>query len=363
VSRLPGIIAPVALVAVWGGGLAAVVALHRRRPALPHPAAVVAVVLAAVAVVALAVYPPVDARRSSGGGSDADDAVLLVVDGMRSGHDPWAHETYLGNPITAGPGSGLWSLPWSTRRTYPIGIVVAVAGTAAVLRWATGSWREPAGWAVLLALSIPFWEGLAQGSDHLPFACSLVAVAAVVDRRPGPLGPRLAVLTGIGIGVLATARAVFGFVPALAAAARWRDDRRGALVLGGVGTAVVAGLHAWGLSRSGWDGYTPIQQLLVKSDEDLGTVGRLLVVLGAVAGVALVVRLLRSPTHPSAVALLLTGVGLPMVSIALAGLLRADGAASWSAGNYFLDTVALAAGWVASSTAPAPSRTEVAAAA
>ena len=46
---------------------------------------------------------------------------------------------------------------------------------------------------------------------------------------------------------------------------------------------------------------------------------------------------------------LLVAVGLPMISIAVAELLAATKPADWVAATYFLDTVALAAAWVAGS--------------
>jgi hypothetical protein len=302
-----------------------------------------------VAVVGLVAYPIFDERASTGGGSDADDAVLLVIDGLRNGEDPYAVETYLGNPATSGPGSALWFLPWSTRSTYPIGIALAVAATVAVVRAATGGWALAAVFALVLASSVPFWEGIGQGSDHLPFACSLVWAAVVLDRRRAAPGVEIALALGVAVGVLATTRAVFLFVPAVAAATLWWRDRRAALVVGISGTAVAIALHAVFIAMSGWDDYAPIQQLLVKSDEDLNGAGRALVVLGVIAAAVGTIAELRRRAEARIDVALLVAVGAPMIAIALAGLLTATEPAQWSAGSYFLDTVALAAVWFAGS--------------
>jgi hypothetical protein len=218
----------------------------------------------------------------------------------------------------------------------------------------TGGWVVPSLVALLTAVAAPFWEGLAQGSDHLPFACSLVVGAALVDRaRRRPLPPALLLVAGVLLGALATVRTPYGVAPALLALALLPRDRRGALLLGGAGTATVVALHGALVARVGWDAYAPVQQLLVKSDEDLGRAGRLVVVAGvALAAALLVARLRRGPEGRRPVPLLLIGIGVPMTSIALAGLLTARDSSSWSAGSYFLDTLPLTALWLADRVAP-----------
>jgi hypothetical protein len=362
--RLPGGLGPVAVVIVWAAAGAALAALGRRlgvassarrwlsRPLLP--AGFLVVVLA----VGLVAYPIVDERRFTGGGSDADDAVFLVIDGLRDGRDPYALDTYLGNPPTTGPGSAVWFFPWSTRNTYPIGIVLALGVTVVALRASARRWDEAALVAVLLAGSVPFWEGVAQGSDHLPLACSLVWAACALRPRAAPIDPRVAVLAGAAVGVLATSRAVFAFVPALAAAGTWWRDRGAALLFGATGTAIVVALHAAFIVRSGWDDYDAIQQLLVKSDEDLGAAGVLVVVGGVVLATMLVLRELRRRQAARVHVLLLAAVAPPMSAIGVAGLLTADDPSGWSAVNYFLDAIVLAAYWFAGSVleASAPAR-------
>jgi hypothetical protein len=304
---------------------------------------------ALVTVVGLTAYPVFDARESTGGGSDADDAVVLVIEGLREGTDPYAADTYLGNPATAGPGSAVWFFPWSSQSTYPIGIALAVAVTILVLRVATGAWSTPTLFAGVLGASVPFWEGVAQGSDHLPFACSLVWAAAFLDRRRPPPSVVAALALGLALGVLATSRAVFLFVPAVAAATLWWRDRRAALALGVAGTGIALALHAALIARSSWDGYDPVQQLLVKSDEDLSTAGRVLVIIAIVAAAVGVLAELRRRADARVDVVLLIAVGVPMIAIAIAGLLTAREPSDWPAGTYFLDTVALAAAWVTGS--------------
>jgi hypothetical protein len=340
------------LAVVWGGAAAALLALA--RTAADPPEWLVAVrrtawlpvgFAVAVLVVGLVAYPVFDDRRSTGGGSDADDAVLLVIAGLRDGRDPYVVDTYLGNPPTTGPGTAFWFFPFATQATYPIGIALAVAVTIAVLRMSHGGWDQAGLVALLVGASVPFWEGVGQGSDHLVFACSLVWAACYLRPRPRPLDPTVTVLAAVAIGTLATTRTVFAFVPALAAAAAWWRNRRAALLFGGVGTAAVVLLHAGFISRSGWDGYEPIQQLVVKSDEDLGVVGQVVVVASIAAAAVGVVLELRRRAEARVDVVLLLAVAGPMSAIAVAGLLTAESTSIWSAGNYLLDGLVLGAYW------------------
>lgn len=347
-ERLPGSWGDVALVAVWaltaaaawalvGGHLAA--RLPWRALATPWPSAVL---VAAVAACALFVYPAVDDRRSTGGGSDADDAVVLVVDQLRDGEDPFARDTYLGNPPTSGPGSVLWAAPFPGRRAYGCAVVVALGLTLAALRRRFAGWEVPSLTALVLACSLPFWEGVAQGTDHLAMACGLAAgvtAAADLPRRSSwaPAGPVALA------GILATWRAAYLHLPVLLGLALWRRSPRVALVLAAAGVGLALVLHGVLLSwTDGWDAYDPVQQLVVKSDEDLDGFGRALVAAAAVAGAAVVVAELRRGAGTRGSVLVLAGLGAPLGGIAVAGALTAADAAAWSEASYLLPTLVLA---------------------
>jgi hypothetical protein len=56
-------------------------------------------------------------------------------DGLQRGvDDPLAVETYLGNPVTTGPGAVVRFSPFGTEARYPLGIFAAVAGLFVLLR-------------------------------------------------------------------------------------------------------------------------------------------------------------------------------------------------------------------------------------
>lgn len=347
-ERLPGAWGEVALAVVWIASALGIWALvhgapHWRVLRTPWPSITL---VALVAVCAVVVYPEVDGRRSTGGGSDADDAVVLVVDRMRDGLDPFGADTYLGNPPTTGPGSLLWAAPFPGRGPYAFAIVLAVGGALVWLRRRHGSWVVPSIVAVLLGASVPFWEGVAQGTDHLAMACGLALLATGVHQRDGSV--RLlhssAAAVAVAAGVLATWRAAYLHLPVLLAAALWRRSRRAAVVVAVGGTAVALALHAALLSWTdgGWDAYDPVQQLFVKSNEDLSSGGRALVLAGVAAGAAVALRELARP-RPRADVLVLAGIGAPLGAIAVAGAIAADDPAGWSEASYLLPTLVLAA--------------------
>jgi hypothetical protein len=369
-ERLPGTGGHVALGVVWAGSALALWALLTRRlrhtgqvrrvVETPWPSALLAV---AVAVCALGVYPSVDGRRSTGGGSDADDAALVVADRVRHGEDPYAVDTYLGNPPTTGPGSTLWTLPLTSRRTYAIGMVVAVVAALAALRRWTRGWSVPSVTALLLAGSFPFWEAIAQGNDHLTMACLLailvLATTTAANGVPEPTRTRMSwhiIPLVVLAGVVATWRAAYLHLPVLLAVALWRRSRAAAVAVGAGGVAVALALHGAFLARTaGWDAYDPVQQLFVKSGDDLTTGGRVLVAVGTLVAAAVVLTEARRAA-PRADVLVLAGIGGPLAAIAVAGVFTADDPAAWSEASYLLPTLVLAAvvtaRWAVQSSTP-----------
>lgn len=353
-ERIPGPAGDIALAVVWGASALAlwrlltggVPLLLRRLIATPWPAAALVVLVAACAVF---VYPEIDGRRSTGGGSDADDGVVLVVERLRDGVDPYGADTYLGNPPTTGPGSALWGLAFPGRRAYACGVVVALGAALALLRRWCGSWEVPSLTALLIGGSVPFWEGVAQGSDHLAMAAALAVVTVAVSRARGARGAWALVAA-----VVATWRAAYLHLPLLLALALWSRSRRAAVVVGGVGTAAAVALHGALLARTdGWDAYDPVQQLLVKSDDDLTAGGRALVTAAIVGAGVVVLNELRRRT-PRAEVLVLAAIGAPMAAVAVAGAFTADDPAAWSEASYLLPTLVVASVMAARSVLESP---------
>lgn len=347
---------PLAIVATVGLGAATVVGCHHllRAGAIP-PArsawlsraglALVGGFLTVVLAVCVVVYPVVGAGRDPASGIDVDDAVLIVLDGLQRGvDDPLAVETYLGNPVTTGPGALVWFSPFGTEARYPLGIFAAVVGLVVLLRRWTGSWFEPSVAAVLLTVSVPFWLAVAQGADRVPFACGLAAAAVYFDRRPAVVPPWAATAAAVGLGVLATFRFAYLHVPLLVGAALWQQGRRRlALAVGLGGTAVAALLHGALIARSSWEGYTPVHFTFTKSQDELNDLGRALLAAALVATVVALVVALRRPGGPRVATMLLIGIGGPMTGIVVAGLAQARATDQWGTASYAVECIVLAA--------------------
>jgi hypothetical protein len=360
-ERLPGVVGDIALAVVWVASAVGLWVFLRRPPrwrilTTPWPTATLVLL---VTICALAVYPAVDDRRATGGGSDADDAVVLVVQQIRDGADPFARDTYLGSPPTTGPGSVLWAAPFPGRHTYAAGVVLALAATLGLLRRWWGGWEVPSLTALLLGASVPFWEGVAQGNDHLAMSCGLAILVAGVRQTDGSDG--LAHTRGWRIwafallaAVLGTWRAAYLHLPLLLAIGLWPRSRRNAIVMGGVGLGIALLLHGVLLSwTDGWDAYDPVQQLIVKSDEDLGAGGRAFVLVATLIGAVVALAEARE-RRPDVAVLVLAAIGAPLGGIAIAGAVAADEPAAWSEASYLLPTLVLAAVVAACSVVETP---------
>lgn len=282
-------------------------------------------------------------QQTIGTGTDVDDAALLVLDGLQRGvENPFAVNTYLGFPVTTGPGALLWFWPFGLR-LYPLGIFVALAGLFVLVRRVSGSWLESAIAGALLAGSVAFWQALAHGTDRVVFACGLAAVGVYFDRRPAKVAPGAVLVAVLGVGALATFRFAYLHVPLLVGAALWQQGRRRlGLGVGLGGTAVAVMLHGAFIARSSWEGYSPIHHIVTKSQDDLSDVGEWILMAALVAtAVALLVALQR-PGGPRVSTMLLIGVGGPMMGTAVASLTMADAPIGWGNAAYFVESLVLA---------------------
>jgi hypothetical protein len=69
---------------------------------------------------ALLIYPIADARKLHGLGSDQDDALIQAGTLLRHGEYPYKFPTYMGNPISDGPGWVILHIPMYSLRLYAL---------------------------------------------------------------------------------------------------------------------------------------------------------------------------------------------------------------------------------------------------
>jgi len=241
----PGPAAGLGLMGIWAlasVGLLLVGRSARLARVASHPAWSV-LLLVAVAVAVATVYPHADALKHLGRGSDQDDAIIGCVQALLQGRAPYPARTYLGLPVSAGPGALVVHLPFVLAGVYPVAGVAAVVGATLALHRISQGWLAANVFLGLLASSLLFWQQLVVGSDLGTWGCLLV-VALLALRPARPVGGHAARIAATALLVLvASARVVFVWVPALAGVLLWRQDRRRALLVAALGTAATVALH------------------------------------------------------------------------------------------------------------------------
>lgn len=304
-----------------------------RRPGLVG--AVLGLGLAAALAVVVLVYPEADALRLQGRGSDQDDGVIIAARALLAGRDPYAVASYLGLPLSTGPGAVLAALPFVAAGWYG---GVQLAGLSA-LGWALLRAGGPAAalaWLVLMASSVAVWEWLAQGSDLLWLGCLIAALAIAGPgwmTEPGGDGPARGRLVWIGVlaGLLGSARVVLAGLPLLLALAWWRGAGLRAAVAVAVAGTVAAGLLHFVFWLPGEGDYMPAHLLGKGRALFAGGEGTLAVVL-ALTGL-LVLALVRCRAAPVLVAA--AGLAPPLATAALVQLAQTGWSPSaWSGATW-----------------------------
>lgn len=133
-----------------------------------------AAVFVAVTIIMIVGYAVADSRKLEDAGSDQDDALILAGQQLSAGHYPYAHKTYLNNPISPGPGWVILFLPVTVLGIYPLVIPGCVFGIAYLIYRLTESVTKSNLFLWLLFSSPLFWETTFQGSDLLPLGCGFV---------------------------------------------------------------------------------------------------------------------------------------------------------------------------------------------
>lgn len=305
-------------------------------------AALTAIVIAAIAIG----YPWADGLSAHGGGSDADDAMKQVALSILGGGNGYDASTYLGNPIS--PGSG-WALLWAPLTVvgaYPMINVVALLLCAGALGREGGRGALAGSLMMMLCMSSPgFWRAIVTGNDLPAIGACTVAVALWLLRTE-----RTAVLwtLAITLGLIATSRVVFAYLPCLVAFAIYRRSPRRALLVALVGSAVCAAVHLTQMQLVAGD-YPPLH-LLDKGTRAARTTGPLGLWLPSAGAALLMLR--RWELSPPAWHLWL-GLFVPLLTVALGELAAMEWAvAMWGGTDYLLVAVPPFAAWLAGELTP-----------
>ena len=174
----------------------------------PRPGRDIALLTALVAVLVvglLVLYPLADSGRI-GGGSDNDEALNLATRALVRGDDPYARETYLGNPVAVLPGALVLSAPFALFGNIAVWVNAFWLGALVLVLWRMGRGADASASTLALGLFLCV-AGLNTwivGSDRLGNTiCVLllsIGVCALASRDHGsfPLAG-CALVLGIGL--------------------------------------------------------------------------------------------------------------------------------------------------------------------
>lgn len=275
--------------------------------------------LIAFTIGTIAIYPYADGLKVYKAGSDADDALILAGQALLKFQNPYTAVTYLGNPLSPGPGWALLAAPFSSSALYSLFFPSTLALALATL-WMTGyGWVTLNRFMILLASSLGVWELAVVGSDYLPFVMLTLTVTQLLERpnlRPGAV----AVLTLV-LGLLSTFRIVFIFLPLLVGFSLFAIHRLRAITvaLGSLVLCAACQLLFFLLNRGS---YPPLELLQAKAGASFNRETLFLAVLiCALTGIGMLVnwRNWRPITH------LAIGLTVPWTIVAIANLVSVRG--------------------------------------
>lgn len=305
-----------------------------------------AALVAAAALVSLFVYPVADGLKLSGRGSDSDDALIQGAQNLFLHFDPYRAPTYLGNPLSPGPGWILLASPFAMTGLYALFFPFCLGLLVFLLRKAGAAPVAILEGLLVLLAGLGVWQAMAVGGDLLPLGVGLVA--CLVPLRSGWKNPGSFVAYVLMVSLLLTGRVVLPILIPLIGLHLQRSGRRREALLfvasAGLGTCLVHGVFYVQPSS-----YMPFF-LLRKGLNLLGHLAPLdprltaavLVLALAVCGIALASRFRGPATHSGLALSAAVSLTLPLSLVALGDLAERQFAlADWEGSNYLLVTLPL----------------------
>jgi hypothetical protein len=200
------------------------------------------ILLVGLASINYFVYPIADALKLQMRGSDQDDALILAGSRLVRLLSPYAEKTYLGNPISTGPGLVLLTLPFILCGTYFL-LTPASLGALAwmVRRRAASPYR--ANLLIFLCLSsLGFWQAMVVGSDLFLIGTLFVLTLALLYFKAG----RSQGYFSLGIilfSLSATSRLIFIYLVPLVSVFLGKRNQAQGIIFFAAATLMTVALH------------------------------------------------------------------------------------------------------------------------
>ncbi len=292
---------------------------------------VFAILVIALIIVNLVIYPRADALKTELRGSDQDDNLIIVGEGILRGESAYHLKTYLGNPISPGPGWALISLPFVAFHLYALFTPASLLLGGLIIKRYSGEYAKANLFLLFWMSSLIFWEISVVGSDMVALGIFFV-VAILLSHRIILKTSLEFYLVAILTGLLITSRINFFYLGILLGVFIGKQNIRQGILFGVISTATGFLLH--GLFMLMTDGfYSPLHLILLPKPFINSTVLIIGVILCAITGVLTLIYL-----KPTILSWLFWGwicILMPALIMSLAELffLKFD-FAIWEGANY-----------------------------
>lgn len=180
--------------------------------------------------------------QSIGKGTDAGDALTFTAANLLHGHFPYSRLTYLNNPASAGPGLFIFAMPFTYIGAYGLLIPALVITLSLVVQKITKQTYLANLFLILFLTSPAFIQFMAEGNDYLIIGLvyTLLTIALFFCWNSSRF---FNVFFIFMIGLMATSRLNFIYLPAVLSVFLWKRDRKSALYFGITASLIALGIH------------------------------------------------------------------------------------------------------------------------
>lgn len=162
------------------------------------------------------IYPKVDSRKIIGSGSTGDDAIIIASQTLKTTGKLYDVHIDKITPISPGPGWVILNSGFILLDLYVLFTPFYLIVLFLILRKYLFNDKQLNLFALLLGISLVFWELFFNGHDILPFSLSLLSISIIIFQISYyKTSVWRFLILGFLLGILSTCRIVFIFLPFL----------------------------------------------------------------------------------------------------------------------------------------------------